>query len=464
MVLPVSASLTMTSEIQGGAPSVPAGTDTASFAIVLAALLGLLEEQGSSEGTVQQLASQNPTTDWEKQEKREPDADAVLVPALPVSVPSLTGLGALGPQPVATGTGGVMEAAPGDTGEAAGPPGDIGTSAEPGRMLVAAGEVVAEAATDGSTKVIASAIRATQASPGRQVTSGEAGSGDPGFGAGVFIGDSAEVAIGSEQKGSAPLGEAAPQARSGSSSGGSERRNSIPAAGLSFERPTVASSENGLVRAAATPERPEESVVALDSAGESIGRSEGHRPTRASEPRSSERVEGPVLVQENASVAGQQLQRREEPASTVVQQVGDRLASELARGVRHVRVRLEPPDLGVVDVRVREIGGRLEITLAASQGEVRTLLEQGRDGLRQVLASNGHVVQRVEVQPLQAAGDARWSLGDAGGWAGGSGHAWSGTGGGQRQEPRWSGPLSEVPLTETSDHRRDGSRLVDTWA
>lgn len=462
MVLPVRASLTMTSEIQGGAPSVPAGADTASFAIVLAALLGLLGEQGSSEGTVQQLASQNPTTDREKQEKREPDADAALVPALPASVPSLTGLGALGPQPVATG--GVMEAAPGDTGEAAGPAGDIGTSAESGRMLVATGGVVAEAATDGSTKVIASAIRATRGSPGRQVTSGEAWSGDPGFGAGVFIGDSAEVAIGSEQKGRAPLGEAAPQARSGSSSSGSEGRNSIPVAGLSVERPTVASSENGLVRAAVTLERPEGSVVALDSAGESIGRSEGHRPTRAIEQRSSERVEGTVLVPGNASVAGQQLQRREEPTSTVVQQVGDRLASELARGVRHVRVRLEPPDLGVVDVRVREIGGKLEITLAASQGEVRTLLEQGRDGLRQALATNGHVVQRVEVQPLQATGDARWSLGDAGGGAGSSGHAWSGTGGGQRQEPRWSGPLSEVPLTGTSDHRRDGSRLVDTWA
>lgn len=147
----------------------------------------------------------------------------------------------------------------------------------------------------------------------------------------------------------------------------------------------------------------------------------------------------------------------------VTAQVQDGLSRALERGARQIRVRLEPPDLGVVDIRVREIGGRLEVTLAASRPDVHQALEAGREGLRSALAASGFTVQRVEVQPgFAASGHGLLGGGQSGtGWSAGQQGFASDTGSG-----RWTDTLAtERPTqgdeTDWSD-RYDASSLVDT--
>ncbi len=153
-----------------------------------------------------------------------------------------------------------------------------------------------------------------------------------------------------------------------------------------------------------------------------------------------------------------------EATADAVGQVQERVAQAIAHGTRQLRVRLEPPDLGVVDVRIREVAGRLEVTLAASQPEVRQALEAGRESLRAFLAAGGLTVQRVEVQPLATAS------GQHGIGGGQSGMGWPGGHQGASSDPGWGRPertvLDQLPVEGGSRRRpvAESSSLVDTWA
>lgn len=151
------------------------------------------------------------------------------------------------------------------------------------------------------------------------------------------------------------------------------------------------------------------------------------------------------------------------PDADVPGQVQEELSRALERGARQIRVRLEPPELGVVDIRVREIGGRLEVTLAASRPDVHQALEAGREGLRTALAASGFAVQRVEVQPgFAASGQGTLGGGQSGtGWNGGQHGFASDTGSG-----RWSGAPTSDRVSPRDESVRVGqlemSGLVDT--
>ncbi len=160
--------------------------------------------------------------------------------------------------------------------------------------------------------------------------------------------------------------------------------------------------------------------------------------------------------------------RTSEPAHSVDPraQVEERVLEALERGVRQVRVRLEPPELGVVDVRVREVSGRLEVILAAGNPEVRQALEHGREGLRIALVAGGFSLQRLEIQPL--AGSSGQNL--LGGAPNGGG--WSGGQQGTSSDPNWTRGnvmLPHLPSWDSSseqEHRQSfqSANLVDTWA
>jgi hypothetical protein len=154
----------------------------------------------------------------------------------------------------------------------------------------------------------------------------------------------------------------------------------------------------------------------------------------------------------------------EEAAAGAIGQVQERVAQAIAHGTRQLRVRLEPPDLGVVDVRIREMAGRLEVTLAANQPEVRQALEAGRESLRASLAAGGFAVQRVEVQPLVMASGQNGISGSQ------SGMGWPGGQQGASSDPGWARPertaLDQLPVVGDSRGRvrQESSGLVDTWA
>ncbi len=182
-------------------------------------------------------------------------------------------------------------------------------------------------------------------------------------------------------------------------------------------------------------------------------------------PGAVERVHGEPgsVVAPPAAVLGRESGGEVPPATRAVEQVERGVGHALERGVRQLRVRLEPPDLGVVDIRVRDLGGRLEVVLAASRPDVQQALEAGREGLRTALAANGFSVQRLEVQPATAA-SGQMTVG-----SGESGMTWGGDrygAPGDAGPGRWGvlGPAELAGRDEAAERQleTDPSRLVDT--
>lgn len=73
-----------------------------------------------------------------------------------------------------------------------------------------------------------------------------------------------------------------------------------------------------------------------------------------------------------------QLQDGQELAAAL----GDRLQLQVSQQIKEARVRLDPPDMGRVDLTVRMEGDRLSVHLQASQPMVRDMLHQQLDRLR----------------------------------------------------------------------------------
>jgi flagellar hook-length control protein FliK len=91
-----------------------------------------------------------------------------------------------------------------------------------------------------------------------------------------------------------------------------------------------------------------------------------------------------------------------QPVEQAVAQAFEQVQRALASGLRVVRVRLEPPSLGVIDVRLSESAGVLRISFVTPHDAVRDVLIRGLDDLRQSLAVHGLTVHRIEVAPSLA--------------------------------------------------------------
>src|SRR5690606_12751920 len=75
--------------------------------------------------------------------------------------------------------------------------------------------------------------------------------------------------------------------------------------------------------------------------------------------------------------------------------LGDRLSMQVSQNVKEARIRLDPPELGRIEMTVRLDGDRLNIQLNASNHQVRDLLSQHADRLRTDLLAQNH--QSVDV-------------------------------------------------------------------
>lgn len=75
--------------------------------------------------------------------------------------------------------------------------------------------------------------------------------------------------------------------------------------------------------------------------------------------------------------------------------LGDRLSMQVNQNVKEARIRLDPPELGRIEMTVRLDGDRLNIQLNASNHQVRDLLSQHADRLRTDLLAQNH--QSVDV-------------------------------------------------------------------
>ncbi|WP_115719431.1 flagellar hook-length control protein FliK [Gallaecimonas mangrovi] len=89
-------------------------------------------------------------------------------------------------------------------------------------------------------------------------------------------------------------------------------------------------------------------------------------------------------------------------ANDLAAALGDRLHLQMNQQIKEARVRLDPPELGRVDMTVRLDGDKLSVHLQASQPQVRDMLHQQLDRLRLDLAH--HHGAQVEVSVGQDRG------------------------------------------------------------
>jgi flagellar hook-length control protein FliK len=79
--------------------------------------------------------------------------------------------------------------------------------------------------------------------------------------------------------------------------------------------------------------------------------------------------------------------------------LGERLQLQAGRGLEQAVIRLDPPQLGRVEIAIRHSAGSLEVTLSATHGEVLRQLHAVSDNLRNDLAQRQYAEVAVTVTP-----------------------------------------------------------------
>lgn len=107
---------------------------------------------------------------------------------------------------------------------------------------------------------------------------------------------------------------------------------------------------------------------------------------------------------------------REAWQQPLMQALGDRLQLQIAQRADSARLHLEPPQLGRIEIDIRQQGGALQVQLSASNDDVRQQLRQIAEPLRHELVQRHSGDVSVQVASgAQAAGDGRGRDGAAAG-------------------------------------------------
>lgn len=90
-------------------------------------------------------------------------------------------------------------------------------------------------------------------------------------------------------------------------------------------------------------------------------------------------------------------------AGELTQQLGERLVIMIGQDIQEARIRLDPPDMGGMDIRVTTQNDQVQVQVVAQQPMVRDLLEQHAQRLREMLEQQGFTDVDVDVsdQPWQ---------------------------------------------------------------
>lgn len=77
--------------------------------------------------------------------------------------------------------------------------------------------------------------------------------------------------------------------------------------------------------------------------------------------------------------------------------LGERLQVQVKNQIQHATIRLDPPDMGKIDISLQIENGRMQVHINASQGEVYRALQQISNDLRQSLTEQNFVQVNVQV-------------------------------------------------------------------
>jgi flagellar hook-length control protein FliK len=77
--------------------------------------------------------------------------------------------------------------------------------------------------------------------------------------------------------------------------------------------------------------------------------------------------------------------------------LGERLQVQVKNQIQHATIRLDPPDMGKIDISMQIENGRMQVHINASQGEVYRALQQVSNDLRQSLTEQNFMQVNVQV-------------------------------------------------------------------
>ncbi|MFU6377047.1 flagellar hook-length control protein FliK [Metapseudomonas otitidis] len=111
------------------------------------------------------------------------------------------------------------------------------------------------------------------------------------------------------------------------------------------------------------------------------------RPTQVAETTAERPLERTVHLPGPQARWGEQM----------LQALRDSVELQLGQRSQSARLRLDPAELGSLEIVLRQEGGQLSVQIAASQGDVARLLQQGSERLRQDLAGQQGLPVSVSV-------------------------------------------------------------------
>jgi len=89
--------------------------------------------------------------------------------------------------------------------------------------------------------------------------------------------------------------------------------------------------------------------------------------------------------------------------------LGERMHLQVGKGIEQAVIRLEPPQLGRIDIAIRHSAGSLEVNISASNSEVLRQLQTVSDNLRSDLSQRQFTEVAVTVSPAPKNGAAPFS-------------------------------------------------------
>jgi flagellar hook-length control protein FliK len=86
--------------------------------------------------------------------------------------------------------------------------------------------------------------------------------------------------------------------------------------------------------------------------------------------------------------------------------LGERMNVQVGKGIEQAVIRLEPPQMGRIDIAIRHSAGTLEVTISATNGEVLRQLQNVSENLRNDLSQRQFTEVAVTVAPAPKNGAA----------------------------------------------------------
>lgn len=123
--------------------------------------------------------------------------------------------------------------------------------------------------------------------------------------------------------------------------------------------------------------------------------------------------------------------------------LGERLQVQVKQQIQHATIRLDPPDMGKIDIAMQIDSGRVQVQINASHAEVYRALQQTSNELRQSLTEQNFVQVNVQVSS------------QSGGQQQGRGHPFNG-----QQDAILAGAEIAAHSPNGDDARRDNSVLL----